>query len=72
MDIVWQPSVVAFLGWQEILLIMVIVVLLFGASRLPALARSLGKAASEFKKGRDEGGKDAGADPEKPGDRHDA
>ena len=55
MDIVWRPSVVAFLGWQEILLIMVIVVLLFGASRLPALARSLGQAINEFKKGKEEG-----------------
>ena len=57
------------IGWMEVLLIMVIVLLLFGASRLPALARSLGKAASEFKKGRDEGEPEK---PEKPEDRHDA
>ena len=56
------------IGWPEVLLIMVIVLLLFGASRLPALARSLGKAASEFKKGKAEGAAEA----DKPEDRHDA
>ncbi len=59
------------IGWMEILLIMVIVLLLFGASRLPALARSLGKASSEFKKGRDEGA-EADAAEKKPEDRGDA
>ena len=56
------------IGWPEVLLIMLIVLLLFGASRLPALARSLGKAASEFKKGKAEGSAEA----DKPEDRHDA
>lgn len=60
------------IGWMEVLLIMVIVLLLFGASRLPALARSLGKASSEFKKGRDEGEQEKSAPPEKPQDRKDA
>ena len=39
------------LGYQELLLIMVIVLILFGASRLPELARSLGSSIKEFKKG---------------------
>ena len=37
------------LGYQELLLILVIVLILFGAQRLPDLARSLG--VKEFKKG---------------------
>ena len=43
------------IGWPEILLILLIVLLLFGAKRLPDLARSLGKSLREFKKGREEG-----------------
>jgi sec-independent protein translocase protein TatA len=39
------------LGYQELLLILVIVLILFGANRLPSLARSLGSSVKEFKKG---------------------
>jgi sec-independent protein translocase protein TatA len=39
------------LGYQELLLILVIVLVLFGAQRLPDLARSLGSSVKEFKKG---------------------
>lgn len=39
------------LGTQELLIILVIVFLLFGASRLPKLARSMGQGITEFKKG---------------------
>jgi sec-independent protein translocase protein TatA len=39
------------LGYQEQLLILVIVLILFGAQRLPDLARSLGSSVKEFKKG---------------------
>ncbi len=38
------------IGMQELLLIFLIVLLLFGAKRLPELARGLGKGISEFKK----------------------
>lgn len=41
-------------GPLEILLILLVILLLFGAKRLPDLARSLGKSMSEFKRGRDE------------------
>ncbi len=41
-------------GPIEILVVLLIVLLLFGAKRLPDLARSLGKSLSEFKKGREE------------------
>lgn len=39
----------------EALVILVIVVLLFGARKLPDLARSLGASAKEFRKGIEEG-----------------
>jgi sec-independent protein translocase protein TatA len=41
-------------GGPELLLIVAVVVLLFGASKLPKLARSMGSATGEFKKGRQE------------------
>jgi len=37
-------------GVSELLLIFLLVLLLFGANRLPGLAKSLGKAIREFKK----------------------
>lgn len=39
------------LGGSELLIILVIVLLLFGSTQLPKLARSLGQAQKEFKKG---------------------
>lgn len=39
------------IGWQEILFILLIALLLFGAKRIPDLARNLGKGLREFKKG---------------------
>lgn len=41
-------------GGFELLVIFLIVILLFGAHKLPALARSSGLAIGEFKKGRKE------------------
>jgi sec-independent protein translocase protein TatA len=41
------------LGATELLIIMAIVLLLFGSTKLPKLARSLGEAQKEFKKGND-------------------
>ncbi len=43
------------LGWPELLVILVIVLVLFGASRLPGIAKSLGSSAKEFRRGLDEG-----------------
>jgi sec-independent protein translocase protein TatA len=38
-------------GLPEMIVILVIVMLLFGAKKLPEMARSIGKASREFKKG---------------------
>ncbi len=45
------------LGATELIIILVIVMLVFGSSRLPKLARSLGQAQKEFKSGIEEGSK---------------
>ncbi|MFL5767666.1 MAG: twin-arginine translocase TatA/TatE family subunit [Actinomycetota bacterium] len=45
-------------GPTEWLIVGAVVLLLFGAKKLPDLARSLGRSSSEFKKGMREGGVD--------------
>ncbi len=42
------------LGAQEMILIFLVMLLLFGAKKLPELARGLGKSMGEFKKARQE------------------
>jgi len=39
----------------ELLILLVVVLLLFGARKLPGLARSLGSSAKEFRKGLKDG-----------------
>ena len=52
-----------FAGWvpggMELIIILLVILLLFGSTRLPQLARGMGKSISEFKKGVSEGGKEA-------------
>lgn len=43
------------IGGQEWLIVLLIVLLVFGARKLPELARSLGSSAKEFRKGIEEG-----------------
>ncbi len=44
---------------QELLIILVIILVLFGGAKLPQLARNLGQAQKEFKSGMDEGAGEA-------------
>jgi sec-independent protein translocase protein TatA len=50
------------LGPTELIIILVIVLVLFGSTRLPKLARSMGQASKEFKKGISEGDNDEEGD----------
>lgn len=45
-------------GAPELLIVLLIVMLVFGASRLPKLARSMGEASKEFKQGMRDGAKE--------------
>ncbi|MBV9953210.1 MAG: twin-arginine translocase TatA/TatE family subunit [Acidimicrobiia bacterium] len=45
-------------GAPELIIVLLIVLLLFGGAKLPKLARSLGEASREFKKGIDDKDKD--------------
>lgn len=58
------------LGPTELIIILVIVLVLFGSTRLPKLARSMGQASKEFKKGINDG--DTSADEDKPEKKEDS
>lgn len=45
------PLVLALLGAEEWILVILVVVIFFGAAKIPELARSLGRAKGEFEKG---------------------
>ena len=48
------PLALGMPGWPETIFIVLIVVLLFGAKKLPELARGVGQSLGDFKKARDE------------------
>ncbi len=43
------------IGATELIIVLVVILLLFGSTRLPKLARSMGQASKEFKRGVTEG-----------------
>jgi TatA/E family protein of Tat protein translocase len=43
------------IGLPELVVVLLIALLIFGASRLPEIGRAMGKSISEFKKGMKEG-----------------
>lgn len=46
----------------ELIIILIVILLLFGGAKLPKLARSLGQAQNEFKRGLKDGSQDTDAD----------
>lgn len=63
------PAFLPNVGLPELLVILFVVLLLFGAKKLPEVARSLGRSILEFKKGIREIEKDAEKDTkDKPGE----
>ena len=54
----------AGLGAPELLIILAVVLLIFGSTRLPKLARSMGQASKEFKEGVREGAREGAATPD--------
>ena len=46
-----SPAFIGGVGWQEILVLMLLVCLIFGARRLPELARNLGRGVLELRRG---------------------
>jgi len=54
------------LGAPELLIVLVVILVLFGGSKLPKLARSLGQAQNEFKQGVKESSSEDDPDPAGP------
>ena len=55
-----SQTVLAFpLGTPELIIIVLVIVLLFGATRLPQLAKALGQSKKAFREGIDEGEREA-------------
>ena len=42
------------LGWQELVIVLVIVIIIFGAGKLPEIGGAMGKSIKEFKKASEE------------------
>ncbi len=59
------------MGGMEILIVLAVVLLFFGAKRVPELGRSLGRGIREFRQGTAEAGNDANKDQVRDGDNND-
>ena len=59
---------VGSIGAQELLIVLLVVLLVFGGTKLPKLARSMGQAQTEFKRGIKEGHQSSDED-ETPSDK---
>ena len=57
------------LGAPELLIVLLVVLVLFGGAKLPKLARSMGQAQSEFKRGINEGHASGSDDDGTPADK---
>ena len=53
---------IGFLSGNEAIIVVAVILLLFGSSQVPKLARNLGKAQKEFKDGLDEAKADSSSD----------
>jgi sec-independent protein translocase protein TatA len=54
------------LGAPELLIVLLVILVLFGGAKLPKLARSMGQAQSEFKRGLKDSGKSNSDDDDEP------
>ncbi len=54
-----MPLLIAGLGTQELLIILAIIFVLFGATRLPQLARALGQSKRAFREGQEDADEEA-------------
>lgn len=52
-------------GWQELILILLIVLIIFGAKKLPEIGKALGRSLMEFRKGMKEAKKELEEEEEK-------
>jgi sec-independent protein translocase protein TatA len=50
--------IAGFFDGPEVIVVLVVILVLFGGSRIPKLAKNLGQAQKEFKKGLAEGSKE--------------
>jgi sec-independent protein translocase protein TatA len=60
------PALEVFAMGPEWIVVIAVALVLFGGTQIPKLARSLGQAQQEFKKGLDEGAKSDEDDKPKP------